>query len=79
MRPSAFASLYEYLLIAIVSCPWEQRIYSRLFFDRDPGDPALVEQRFGKYKMLAVHYLWQDLFWRRVHQPVDWLEALIRL
>lgn len=66
--------------------PWEQRIYSKLFLDRDPDDPMPVEEllhlldaRFGEWKALAVHYLWEDLFWRRVHQPVDWLEALIRL
>lgn len=66
--------------------PWEQRIYSKLFLDRDPDDPAPVEKLlqlldagFGEWKMMAVHYLWEDLFWQRVHQPVDWLEALIRL
>ncbi len=66
--------------------PWEQRIYSKLFLDRDPDDPTPVEEllhlldaRFGEWKMMAVHYLWEDLFWQRVHQPVDWLEALIRL
>ena len=37
------------------------------------------EQRFGKYKMLAVHYIWEDLFWRRKHEHVEWLEKLIRL
>jgi 3-methyladenine DNA glycosylase/8-oxoguanine DNA glycosylase len=66
--------------------PWEQKIYSKLFFDRDPDDPVPVdvllrtfEERFGEYKMLAVHYVWEDLFWHRKHEPVDWLERLIRL
>lgn len=65
--------------------PWEQKIYSKLFFDQDPDDPAPVDtllqifERFGEYKMLAVHYLWEDLFWRRKHESVAWLEALIRL
>jgi 3-methyladenine DNA glycosylase/8-oxoguanine DNA glycosylase len=65
--------------------PWEQKIYSKLFFDRDPADPAPVDtllqvfERFGQYKMLAVHYIWEDLFWRRKHESVAWLEALIRL
>ena len=35
--------------------------------------------RFGEYEMLAVHYIWEDLFWRRKHEPVEWLEKLIRL
>jgi 3-methyladenine DNA glycosylase/8-oxoguanine DNA glycosylase len=66
--------------------PWEQKIYSKLFFDRDPDDPVSVDtllrtfdERFGAYKMLAVHYIWEDLFWRRKHEDVKWLEKLIRL
>ena len=65
--------------------PWEQKIYSKLFFDRDPEDPVpadvllqTLDERFGEWKMLAVHYLWEDLFWRRTHEPVPWLEKLIR-
>jgi 3-methyladenine DNA glycosylase/8-oxoguanine DNA glycosylase len=65
--------------------PWEQKIYSKLFFDREPDDPVGVDElfqtfeRFGEYKMLAVHYIWEDLFWRRKYEPVAWLEELIRL
>ena len=66
--------------------PWEQKIYSKMFFDRSPEDPvpvsdllALFEQRFSPWRMLAVHYLWEDIWWRRVHDPVEWLEQLIRL
>ena len=66
--------------------PWEQKIYSRLFFDTDPDEPVPVDtllklfnERFGDYRMLAVHYFWEDLFWRRRHEEVEWLEKLIRL
>lgn len=66
--------------------PWEQKIYSKLFFDTDPSEPVSVDrllthfnEHFGKYKMLAVHYVWEDLFWRRKHGNVDWLKDLIRL
>jgi 3-methyladenine DNA glycosylase/8-oxoguanine DNA glycosylase len=65
--------------------PWEQRIYSKLFFGRDPDDPVEADEllttfeRFDEYQMLAVHYIWEDLFWRRKHEPVEWLEKLIRL
>jgi len=65
--------------------PWEQKIYSKLFFDQEPDDPIPVDvllrafERFGEYKMLAVHYIWEDLFWQRKHKPVEWLEELIRL
>jgi 3-methyladenine DNA glycosylase/8-oxoguanine DNA glycosylase len=66
--------------------PWEQKIYSKLFFDRDPDEPVPASElldyfraRFGEYRMLAVHYIWEDLFWRRKYEPVEWLEKLIRL
>lgn len=66
--------------------PWEQKIYSKLFFGRDPAKPIseqkllkFFDKRFGQYKMLAVHYIWEDLWWQRKHKPVPWLEELIRL
>ena len=66
--------------------PWEQKIYSKLFFDTGPDEPVPVENllelfdgRFGGYKMLAVHYIWEDLFWKRKNEHIDWLEKLIRL
>jgi 3-methyladenine DNA glycosylase/8-oxoguanine DNA glycosylase len=66
--------------------PWEQKIYSKLFFDADPDEPvpvdtllALFNERFGGYRMLAVHYFWEDLFWKRKHERIEWLEKLIRL
>lgn len=65
--------------------PWEQKIYSKLFFDRDPEDPVPVKrilkhfERFGKFKQLAVHYIWEDLFWKRKNENIPWLEKEIRL
>ena len=66
--------------------PWEQKIYSKLFFDTEPEQPVPVEnlielfdRRFGDEKMLAVHYIWEDLFWKRKHEAIEWLEKLIRL
>ncbi len=66
--------------------PWEQKIYSKLFFDRDPDKPVpvarlmrLFQRRFGGWEMLAVHYLWEDLFWRHKRKPIAWLVPLIRL
>jgi len=64
--------------------PWEQKIYSKLFFDREPENPVSVEkllehfEKYGKYKQLAVHYIWEDLFWRRESEPIPWLEKEIR-
>ena len=66
--------------------PWEQKIYSKLFFDVDPDDPvpadvllAFFDRHFGEHKMLAVRYIWEDLFWKRKHEHIPWLEKLIRL
>jgi len=66
--------------------PWEQKIYSKLFFDADPERPLPVDQllgyfdtHFAGWRNLAVHYIWEDLFWRRKHESVEWLEKLIRL
>ena len=65
--------------------PWEQKIYSKLFFDRDPENPVPVEkllkhfERFGAFKQLAVHYLWEDLWWKRKNESIPWMEKLIRI
>lgn len=65
--------------------PWEQKIYSKLFFDKDPEDPVSVKkllkrfQKYGDYKQLAVHYIWEDLWWKRKNEDIPWLEKLIRV
>ena len=65
--------------------PWEQKIYSKLFFNQDPEKPVPVEkilkyfEKFGKYKQLAVHYIWEDLWWKRKNKSIPWLEKLIRV
>lgn len=63
--------------------PWEQKIYSRLLFERDLVDTSLllteIDRRFGKWKMLAMHYIFEDLFWKRKNDTIPWLEELIRL
>ena len=65
--------------------PWEQKIYSKLFFNKGPENPASVEKllkhfgRFGRYKQLAVHYIWEDLWWKRKNKQIPWLEKLIRV
>ena len=65
--------------------PWEQKIYSKLFFHKDPENPVSVDkllknfERFGDYKQLAVHYIWEDLWWKRKNEHIPWLEQLIRV
>lgn len=51
--------------------PWEQKIYSKVFFNRGPENPVSVKKllkyidKYGEYKHLAVHYIWEDLWWSR--------------
>ena len=65
--------------------PWEQKIYSKVFFDVDPESPVSVEkilkhfEKFGDYKQLAVHYIWEDLWWKRKNENIPWLEKQIRI
>lgn len=66
--------------------PWEQKIYSKLFFNRNPENPAPVKkllkhfERYCKYKQLVVHYVWEDLWWQRKQgKKIPWLEKEIRL
>jgi len=66
--------------------PWEQKIYSRLFFNIEIDNSVITDtlityftQHFSGYRMLAIHYFWEDLFWKRKHQKIDWLEELIHL
>lgn len=63
--------------------PWQQKIYSRLFY-RKPLVPANkiqddIKKRYGKYAALAAHYIWEDVFWKRKHEKIPWLEKEIRL
>ena len=63
--------------------PWQQKIYSRLFYKK-PLVPTNkirddIRKQYGEYSMLAVHYIWEDIFWRRKNEKIDWLEKEIRL
>ena len=62
--------------------PWEQKIMSKLLFDKNLVPSERVLDFFEKYKgyrKLAFHYLWEDLFWRNKKEKIDWLEKEIRL
>ena len=76
-----FEDFYRYDALTTIP-PWEQKILSRLLF-REPLVPVKkilrFAERWGPYKKLAVHYLWEDLFWKRKHHKIPWLEQEIRL
>jgi hypothetical protein len=56
-----------------------------LFFGTEPDQPVPVErllhhfERFAPFRALAVHYVWEDLFWRLRSGEAEWLPPLIRL
>jgi len=77
-----FEALHHYDTIEKIG-PWEQQIYSRLLFNKElvPAETILqeIDKRYGKWKTLAMHYIFEDLFWKRKTQKIEWLEKLIRL
>jgi len=64
--------------------PWEQKIYSKLFFNQNPEKPVSVDRllkyfdKYGKHKQLAVHYIWENLWWIHKKQSISWFKKLIR-
>ncbi|MFA6524052.1 MAG: hypothetical protein WC264_00630 [Candidatus Paceibacterota bacterium] len=67
--------------------PWEQKIYTKLFWNKNyekelvPTNKMIIyfQKEFGVWKKLAVHYIWEDLWWQRKNNKIDWLEKEIRL
>ena len=63
--------------------PWQQKIYSRLFYGKKLVPVRKIQRdiikKYGHYSMLAVHYIWEDIFWRRKNEMIEWLEKEIRL
>ena len=63
--------------------PWEQKIYSRLIFNKElVSEKKLlnwIDKHWGGWKALASSYIFTDLFWRHKDEKIDWLEKEIRL
>jgi len=62
---------------------WEQKILSRVMFSKKlvPLDEIIEEfnKRYGKWRGLAFHYIFTDLFWRHREKKIPWLEKEIRM
>lgn len=62
---------------------WERKIYSRLFYNRRIVAESRIRhdlnRRYAEYASLAVAYIFEDVFWRRRHEHISWLEKEIRL
>jgi len=63
--------------------PWEQKILSRLIYKKKLVSASKIlkdaDSRWGKWKKLAIHYIFEHIFWQRKTQKIDWLEKEIRL
>jgi len=77
-----FEALHHYDTIEKIG-PWEQKVYSRILFNQELVSAEIIlkeiNKRYGKWKTLAMHYILEDLFWKRKTQRIQWLEKLIRL
>ena len=76
-------ALHHYNIFNHVA-PWQQKIYSRLFFNKKlvPADKIIkyVRKKWGQWANLAASYIWEDIFWQRKQgKKIDWLEKEIRL
>jgi len=77
-----FEKLHHYNALDHIS-PWETQILGKLIFGRqDVSSDDLLEyanDKWGEWRMLAVHYLFEDIFWQRQRGTVEWLSDFIRL
>lgn len=62
--------------------PWEQKIYSRLLFNKKLVSPDRIlkelKKRYGRWSVFAGYLLFEDLFWRHKEKNIPWLEKEIR-
>jgi 3-methyladenine DNA glycosylase/8-oxoguanine DNA glycosylase len=64
--------------------PWQQKILSKLLFNKKLVTIKkiinYVNKKYGKWVVLAVEYVWEDIFWQRKQgKKIAWLEKEIRL
>lgn len=77
-----FEDFYKYDALDTIP-PWEQKIMSKLLFNKPlvPVEKILqfFRKRYTGWEKLAFHYIWEDLFWKHKKQPIEWLKKEIRL
>ncbi|WP_156959712.1 hypothetical protein [Nocardia sp. BMG51109] len=64
--------------------PWEHKILTKVLFDSQEATPPelirFCQKRWSPFTMLAVHAVFESLFWRRERgDGPEWLDPLIRL
>lgn len=75
---------YFYFLDSLeIIPPWEQKIMSKLLFNKKIVSTKEIldffKKRYKGYEKLAFHYIWEDIFWQRKNKTIPWLEKEIRL
>jgi 3-methyladenine DNA glycosylase/8-oxoguanine DNA glycosylase len=77
-----FEYLHHYDALDYLS-PWETKILGMLLLNDIEAAAqdvlTYVYERWGAWRMLAAHYIFEDAFWRRQTESVPWLNELIRL
>ncbi len=77
-----FEDFYHYCKLEIIP-PWEQKILSKLLFDKKKVSSNKIlkffKENYPGWEKLAFHYIWEDVFWKRKNQHINWLEKEIRL
>lgn len=75
--------LRKYDVFDLKGKSWEQKILSKEMFNKELVHPEEIteelDKRYGKWKGLAFHYIFTDLFWRYREKKIPWLEKEIRL
>ena len=63
--------------------PWESKILSHIIFGhkntRAEKIISYANKKWGQWAMLALHYLFEDVFWLREKKRLPWLDAEIRM
>jgi 3-methyladenine DNA glycosylase/8-oxoguanine DNA glycosylase len=62
--------------------PWESKILGQIIFDQKDTMPdkilQFLNQKYGPWRALAAHYLFENLFWQHRSSPIGWLSKEIR-
>jgi 3-methyladenine DNA glycosylase/8-oxoguanine DNA glycosylase len=78
----AFETFHRYDLLKHVP-PWERKIFAKVLYGQEMIDETQIlrdaAHRWGNYRTLALHYIFEDLFWRHSRRAIPWLAKLIRL
>jgi 3-methyladenine DNA glycosylase/8-oxoguanine DNA glycosylase len=77
-----YPACHRYVVLTHIA-PWQQKIYSRLFYDKALVSTRKIlkdfNQMYGEFASLKVGYVFEDLFWRHSRKPIPWLQKEIRL